>query len=75
MSRCKSCDCVMSPKEMFRTVEVEDGKTIEIIDTLCSGCIGKYVYGVDALDSHFYACSDDTEYLIAGISSKNSNNT
>ena len=75
MSRCESCGLVMSPKEMFRTIEVEDGKTMEIIDNICSTCIGKYVYGVDALDSHFYTCSDDTEYLIEGISCQNTDNT
>jgi hypothetical protein len=53
----------MSPSEMFRVVEVEDGKTIEIMDNTCNECLGKYVYGVDALDSHYYACSDITERL------------
>jgi hypothetical protein len=75
MSRCESCSSVMSPKEMFRTVEIEDGRTMEIVDNLCSVCIGKYIYGIDALDSHFYACSDNTEYLIEGISCRNTDNT
>lgn len=75
MSRCDSCGSVMSPKEMFRTIEVEDGKTMEIIDNLCSVCMGKYVYGIDALDSHSYVCEDDTEYLIEGISHRSLNIT
>ena len=65
----------MSPKEIFRTVEIEDGKTMEIIDNTCNDCLGKYVYGVDALSSHYYVCEDDTECLIEGISHRNTNIT
>ena len=75
MSRCESCGSVMSPKDMFRTVEIEDGKTMEIVDNLCSTCVGKYVYGVDALDSHFYTCSDITECLISGLAARSTDNT
>ena len=38
--KCSSCDGVMSPKEIFRTVEIEDGKTMEIIDNTCNDCLG-----------------------------------
>ena len=73
--RCESCGSVMSTKDIFRTVEIEDGKTMEIIDNLCNSCVGRYVYGADALDSHFYACAEDTGYSIKGFSSRNTNNT
>jgi hypothetical protein len=63
MGRCESCGEVLSSNEMFRSVEVEDGGTIEIMDNICNVCLGKYVYGVDALDHHFYACSDLTDAL------------
>lgn len=61
--RCKSCDSVLTSSEMFRTVEIEEGKTIEILDDICNTCLGKYVYGVDKLDTANYACSDLTEAM------------
>ena len=63
MGRCASCDSILTPSEMFRTVEVEDGKSIEVIDPFCNSCLSKYVYQVDALDHHFYACSGVTDAL------------
>jgi len=71
MGRCSSCDSVLTSSEMFRNVEVEDGRTVEIVDNTCNACLSKYVYGVDFLDSRFYACSDITECLISGISFRN----
>lgn len=63
MGRCESCGEVLSSNEMFRSVEIEDEVTIEIMDNICNTCLGKYVYGADKLDASNYACSDLTEAM------------
>lgn len=67
MCRCSSCDTPLESYEMFRTVEVEGGKTIEIIDNFCNSCKGKYVDRVDELDTHDYAFEYDTEYIVTNL--------
>lgn len=63
MSRCESCDCVMSAKDMFRTVELEDGTKKEIIENLCNSCINQYVYAADLLPTHSYQHERVTDLL------------
>lgn len=58
---CKSCDKVLHSSEMFRTVVLEDGSTIEIIDDFCHRCLDVYIYRADELDTHEYAFEYMTE--------------
>ncbi len=62
-SRCESCDSPLEPHEMFRTVEVEDGKTVDIVDNTCNNCLHQYVYAADLLPTHEYQHQHITDHL------------
>ena len=66
--RCISCSKPLSPKELFRKVELEDGSFKEILDDFCNTCLNSYVKNIDNLDSREYAFEHVTEYDFSGRS-------
>lgn len=53
-TRCESCDKLLSAREMFKTVVLEDGTKKEIIDNFCFACIGTFVQNADMLETRSY---------------------
>ena len=64
--RCISCQKPLSPKELFRKVELEDGSITEILDDFCNTCLNSYVRNVESLESREYAFEHITEYEFSG---------
>lgn len=63
--RCVSCNNPLEPYEIFRTVAVEGGKTVDIIDCMCNPCLSMYTSsgGLARLDAHSHAFEYETEYF------------
>ena len=61
MSRCTSCNNVLSPYEMIDKIELEDGTLVD--ETFCTECKNKYVWNADKLPTKEYAFEHITEEL------------
>jgi hypothetical protein len=53
MCVCASCGDPMTPFEMSKEIELEDGTKVP--ETFCSECLGKYVHNVEDLETKEYA--------------------
>ena len=67
MSRCPSCDSILTTAEMCRTLTLEDGT--EVYEEFCNDCLNLYVYQVDDLSTSSYVFEHETEHLFTNFTS------